>query len=49
MEVDFFMTPIPDGGDDLREIRKFLENTTKDHLDFIENTRIRNGIVSFVM
>ncbi|NRH20471.1 hypothetical protein HOO68_00295 [Candidatus Gracilibacteria bacterium] len=49
MEIDFFMTPIPASSDrDLQEIQNIFEGVTKDSLDFVSNSKIRMGLISFV-
>jgi hypothetical protein len=49
MEIDFFMTPIPQSADrDIQEIQKIFEWVTKDSFSFITNPKIRMWLLSFV-
>ncbi len=48
LEVDFFMTPIPAIKWELGGLINLFKNVTKDKLDFIENPKVRNGILSLV-
>lgn len=49
MEIDFFMTPIPEFSDNyLARWRTIFEGATKDSLDFVINPRIRMGLFSAI-
>jgi hypothetical protein len=50
MEIDFFMTPIPDlTGTSFAWVKDFFQWTTKDNLSFLTNPHIRMGLLSFVV
>ena len=50
IEIDFFMTPIPVLlQSEFTNIQKIFEWVTKDSLSFLTNTRIRMGLLSFIV
>lgn len=50
MEVDFFMTPIPNlSSSELSQAQSLFEWVTKDSLSFLTNPHIRMGLLSFVI
>jgi hypothetical protein len=49
VEIDFFMTPIPELDGDMQSIRSLFEGIGKDSLSFLTNSKIRMGLLSFIV